>query len=189
MMRFLRSKGVRFVALFFLLFGVLYVVNYVLMGVMIPGGDHYVPWVHNNLNYIEGMRTLLLNSTSAMLNLLGFYNIQEGNILWVKGGHNIRLMYSCLGLNVLFMWWAFVISFPRSFVQKVIWFIGGTILLVIINIGRLTLLTACPDNVFDIIGKIDHHNLFNIVSYGLILVFMKISIDSSMKQSEEHAME
>lgn len=184
-MRYLQNKAIRFVVVFFLVFGLLYAANYVLTGMMIPGGKYYSSLLDDHLNYISGMRVLLLDSTETMLNVMGFYTIQEGNILWVKGGHNIRLMYSCLGLNVLFMWWAFVISFPRVFWQKILWFIGGSLLLIMINIGRLTLLTACPDDMFDLIGKIDHHNLFNAVSYGLIFIVIKVSIDSSLKDSKE----
>lgn len=178
MIRFVKGKAVRFVLLFFVCYGVLYGANYVLTGMLIPGG-YYVSWMDNYTDYISGMRELLLGTTAVLLDWMDFYTVRDGNILWVKGGHNIRMMYTCLGLNILFMWWAFVVAFPRSFKRKVKWLIGGTILLVGINIARLTVLTAAPDDLFSLIGKVDHHNIFNVVSYGLILMFIKTSIDKS----------
>lgn len=179
----LHTKAIRFVLVFCVTYGVLYFLNYAITGLMVPGG-YYWAWLDNYVDYISGMRYFLLHTTSQLVTWAGHYNIIDGNILWVQNGHNIRLMNTCLGLNMLFLWWAFVVSFPRSFVQKIKWFVGGSILLIALNITRLTTLTIAPDDLFALIGKVDHHNLFNIISYGLIFLFIKISIDNSLKRAK-----
>ncbi len=173
------KTAVRFVLLFCLTYGLLYTTNYILTGLIQPGG-YYSEWLHNHLDYVTRFRIFLLSSTAFVAELFSHDIYLKGDILFVKGGHNIRMIYSCLGINILCLWWAFVITIPMQLKSKLLYFITGTICLIVLNITRLSLLTMSPDDFLFGQLVVDHHTIYNWVVYGLILLVMKQVIDNKV---------
>ncbi|MCB0696360.1 MAG: hypothetical protein KDC07_03285 [Chitinophagaceae bacterium] len=170
------KTAVRYVLLFFISYGLLYITNYILTGLLQPGG-YYSEWLANNLDYVTAFRTLLLTSTANVVELFDYYTCLRGNILFVEGGHNIRMVYSCIGINILCMWWAFVIAMPMKMKTKTVYLLAGTMCLIALNIIRLSMLTMSPNDYSYGELIIDHHTIYNWVVYGLILIVMKRVID------------
>ncbi|MCB0699745.1 MAG: archaeosortase/exosortase family protein [Chitinophagales bacterium] len=170
------KTAVRYVLLFFISYGLLYITNYILTGLLQPGG-YYSEWLANNLDYVTVFRTFLLRSTSSVIEILGYETYLQGNVLYTKGGHSIRMVYSCIGINILCMWWAFVIALPMKLLRKLLHFIFGTVCLIGLNISRLSMLTMSPDDYS--LGELvlDHHTIYNCLVYGVILITMKRVID------------
>lgn len=168
--------------LFIVVYGILYAINYILTGLTVKGG-YYWSWLDDNLDYISAFRHFLLKSTGALISLLGYNNYVDGNILWVQGGRNIRMVYSCIGMNILCMWWAFVIAFPMQLKRRVLFFITGSILLVCLNILRLSLLTITHGQISILGFEVDHHTVFNATCYILIFLVIRAVINKELKNA------
>lgn len=166
----------QFLLVFVISYGILYTINYISTGLLQPEG-YYSAWLHQNLDYVRSYRTFLLTGTALVTELFGHNTFLRGDILFVKDGHNIRMAYSCMGINILCLWWAFTIAVPMSVKKKLFHFMLGTACLIILNITRLSLLTMSPKDVS--LGQmiIDHHDLYNCIVYGLILIAMKHIVD------------
>jgi exosortase/archaeosortase family protein len=62
-------------------------------------------------------------------------------------------------------WVAFVMANKQNWKKKAYWILGGCLLTWIINCLRVTILMVALNNNWPINGNIDHHTLFNIISY------------------------
>lgn len=161
------NKQIMFVATFFLSYGFFYGLNYILTGLLQPGG-YYSPILDEYFDYIEAFKDLLLRSTSTVIGVLGYDSMLDGNVLLVYGGTSLRMFFSCMGLNLIFVWWSFVIAFPLGFRKSVMFIVIGTISLVLLNIIRLSALSVADDDSVLYKGIIDHHTLYNWIIYVII---------------------
>lgn len=168
-------RAIVFITLFLFLYALLYVTNYALTGLIQPGG-YYSEWLNTHFDYVTLFRQFLLKSTAKVIGWFSYETAITGNILWVKGGHNIRMVYSCMGLNLLFVWWAFVIAFPMAIKRKLFLFIAGTASLVSLNIIRLSAITMSPQTFVYKEWAVNHHTLFNGVAYVLIFFAIRQTI-------------
>lgn len=172
----LKNPRFKFVLLFIAAYIGLYSTNYILTGIIQPGG-YYNEWLATHFDYIAAFRTFLLGATAKVVKLMNYDTYLTDNILYVKGGHNIRMVYSCMGVNILCLWWAFIITLAISIKEKAFYFFAGTFCLILLNIIRLSLLTISPKDISFGQLMIDHHDLYNWVVYGLIFLVMKQIID------------
>jgi len=179
-----RNDTVKFVVRFLLLYGFLYAFNYVYTGLTVEGGS-YSPWLDHNLDYITGMRNLILNSASYILTIIGYENYVYGNLLRVTGHNTIRMVYSCIGLNILCMWWAFTLSFPQPLKRKIAYMIGGSVFITLLNIIRIIMVTLAPKDptIFNI--PVDHHDVYNVIVYTIIILFIFRIINKSTRLADK----
>lgn len=173
-------SALKFVLVIIILYGLLYSLNYILTGLIQPGG-YYSEWLATNFDYITAFRNFLLGTTGVIVETLGYDINQQGNVLYVKGGQSIRMVYSCIGINILCIWWAFVAAVPMRWMQKIIHLLLGTLVLVSINLIRLCALTLNINAQLGIKTIVDHHILYNFVVYVLIFVVMKKVVDKQLK--------
>lgn len=164
-----------FVLLFLLVYGLLYTANHVLTGAMQKGGI-YSEWLDDNLDYVTVFRTFLLQSTAHISQLFGHDTFLREDTLFVKGGHNIRMIYSCIGMNLLFIWWSFVFAFPMNIYKKLSFFFSGTLALIALNILRLSVITLSPRTLSYKEWVIDHHSLYNCLIYVTICIVIRTLI-------------
>lgn len=90
------------------------------------------------------------------------------------------MVYSCMGINILCMWWAFIIAIPMKLKKKFVHFLLGTFCLIALNIMRLSMLTMSPDDYSFGELIVDHHTIYNWIVYGLILLTIKRIIDKKL---------
>lgn len=180
--KILKNDIASFVIKFLVLYGVFYGFNYIYTGLTVPGGS-YSPWLDHNADYISGLRNFILNGASTLLSWLGYDNRVYGYFMEVIDGKTIRMVYSCIGLSILCMWWAFIISFPQSLKNKLIYFFGGTAFIIGLNIIRIALVAIAPRNLTIFNIPVDHHDIFNIVVYGIIILFIFRIINKSSKDT------
>lgn len=157
----------KFIFSFLVLFLLFYYFNILFFGLTSPG-NHYNAFFANHLNYIQWLRQILLDSSAAIVNLLGLTAINNNYELLVAGHGVIRLVYSCLGLGVISFFTAFVIAYPKPLRAKVIFILTGILAIEILNIIRFVLLALFWDKHSAQI--IDHHTLFNAIIYILICI-------------------
>ncbi|QEC77906.1 glycosyltransferase [Mucilaginibacter ginsenosidivorax] len=169
----------KFVFRFLFLFLLFYYFNILFFGITNPG-SHYYPFLANHLNYIQGLRWLLLSISTQVLNGLGFSAIHNGTELLVAGKGAIILVYSCLGLGLMSFFAAFVIAYPKKTNQKLIFLTSGILVIQLLNILRFVLLALFWNK--DASRIVDHHTIFNIILYTIIM----ISLYFWVKQNDEH---
>ncbi|MDF3079254.1 MAG: glycosyltransferase [Sphingobacteriaceae bacterium] len=162
-----RNPAMVFAVTFVVLFCLLYYFNELYIGITSPGGN-YSPWLDKHLNYIRGFRHLLLDISSFVLSALGFEAVTDDTHLWVRGHSGIVLVYSCLGFGVMSFFTAFVLAWPKSWKEKA-WFLpAGLVLIQALNILRFIVISIFYNRA-SMNGLIDHHDLFNIILYFILL--------------------
>lgn len=174
----------RFAFSFLLLFVIFYYFNILFYGVTSPG-NHYSPFLANNLNYIQGLRWLLLSCSTQILNWMGFTAIHNGTQLLVAGKGSIEVVYSCLGLGLMSFFAAFVISYPKQLKQKIIFLISGILVIQALNITRFVLLALFWNKKANRI--VDHHTIFNIIIYIIIMISLYFWVTKYDKANGRHA--
>ncbi|MDP9077374.1 MAG: glycosyltransferase [Bacteroidota bacterium] len=162
---------IRFILLFVILFAAFYYFNIFFFGVTSPG-NHYSAFLADNLNYIQGLRWLLLKASAAVLGWFGFTAVTNQYELLVAGRGVIQLVYSCLGLGVISFFAAFVLAYPAKLKSKFIFLVSGILGIELLNVLRFVLLALFwhkKDN-----RIVDHHTVFNIIIYVIIAITLYI---------------
>ncbi|GAB3927751.1 exosortase Y [Mucilaginibacter myungsuensis] len=156
----------RFIVLFVGLFLIFYYGNLMVWSLVSPNGKHYNEFVDAHLNYIGGMRSILVNLTVNSLKLLGYKVIYNQDSIRVIGRNGILIAYDCIGMGVMSFFTAFTIAYPKPIKIKVIFLIAGIVVIQVLNICRMCLLALYwhkPQ-----VRSIDHHLVFNVVIYAVI---------------------
>lgn len=151
--------------------------NLFMNSVISVGGKYYNAFISDNFNYIQGLRTLLITPAVWIIKLFGFYAINNEMDVMVVDGPLLRINYSCLGLGVMSFFTAFVIAFPAKLKAKIRLFIIGTIMIYVLNVGRIAGLGVLlgffksqRDNFTY------HHEIFNIIVYLCIFLLLYLYI-------------
>ncbi|MFD2864310.1 exosortase Y [Mucilaginibacter antarcticus] len=174
----------KFAAWFVSLFVVFYYSNILFLGITSPG-KYYSPFLAQHLNYIQGLRWVLLKSSAGILNSLGYYTITNTYDLLVAGHGIIRLAYDCLGLGVISFFTAFVLAYPKPPRAKLVFIITGIVAIQLLNIARFVLLalfwTRGDSEV------VDHHTLFNMLMYVIISISLYFWVKTDIAPKRQHA--
>jgi len=158
---------VKFAVTFLILFLLFYYFNIMFFGLTSPG-NNYSPFLATYLNYIQGLRWLLLQCSACILRLLGYTAITNSTGLLVAGKGIIQLVYSCLGLGIISFFSAFVIAYPAQKGSKTQLIIAGIVCIELLNVARFVLLALFWSRKAQQI--IDHHTIFNIVIYIIVAI-------------------
>ena len=172
--------------------------NLFMNSVISEGGKYYNAFISENLNYIQGLRTILITPAVWIIKLFGFYAISNEMDVMVVDGPMLRVNYSCLGLGVMSFFTAFVIAFPAKLKSKIKLFLIGTIMIYILNVSRIAGLGV-------LLGYFKsqrhnftyHHEIFNVIVYICIFLLLYLYIkknsilvskpnpDNSIEKSDE----
>lgn len=174
----------KFVFTFLLLFLLFYYFNILFFGITSPG-SHYYPFLADYLNYIQGLRWILLSASSQVLGWLGFTAIHNGTELLVAGKGTIVLVYSCLGLGLISFFSAFVIAYPKKPKQKMFFLIAGILSIELLNVIRFVLLALFWNKKANQI--VDHHTIFNITLYIIIMITLYFWVKKNDNTINKHA--
>lgn len=180
----MKNPVIKFISTFIILFVVFYYFNILFFGITSPG-NHYIPFLAEHLNYIQTLRSLLLTCSKQVLGWLGYAVIINQYDLLVAGRGSIRLVYSCLGLGLISFLSAFVIAYPKPLKAKVIFLITGIITIEFLNVLRFVLLALFWNKKDNQI--IDHHTIFNITLYILIMISLYFWVKHNDKAINGHA--
>jgi exosortase/archaeosortase family protein len=179
-----KNEPLRFIISFIFLFAVFYCFNIGYIGITAPG-NYYSAFLANHLNYISGLRHLLLQCSATILKWLGFMVITNDTELLVPGRGIIILAYDCLGLGIISFFAAFVLSYPKKTKMKAVFLIAGILGIEFLNIIRFVVLALFW-------GKnnskiLDHHTIFNIFIYLVIAItlYFWVKGDNALPQSDE----
>lgn len=166
-------------------FCVLYFGTLAVIGLSAPGG-YYSGFVDTYLNFIPAFRNSLLFASKYFLSIFGYecYQSSPTQLLIVGGGGGVNLVYSCLGFGVTSFWLAFVFANTGIWKKKLLWMIGGTAVLYIINVVRISLVLLANGKHWNFPFGLDNHTWFNVVAYGMIFLMMWVYDRRGRKEVE-----
>lgn len=162
----------RFIGLFMLLSLLLYELNTFYIGITAKGGL-YVPFLDQHFNYINWWRKFTINSAAMVLRWMDYIVYTNDYQLKVIGRHGFTMVYTCLGYGIMSVFSAFVITFPGHIKARYVFLILGLILIQLLNTIRLIILSLYWDKRKPLLA-IDHHDLFNMVVYTLLILVVYI---------------
>lgn len=141
------------------------------MGITDPN-NLYSPFLANYLNYISWISSSILNTANLIDHLLGLNSYVSENIIETTSGARVILSYDCLGLGIISFWIAYIIADISSWQNKILWSISGALLIWFINCWRIAILLLALQNKWNASQNIDHHQVFNYVSYVIIFLLI-----------------
>jgi exosortase/archaeosortase family protein len=143
-----------------------------IIGLSAPEG-YYSSFVDNYLNFIPAFRNFILFATKQVLAILGYESFQKtATQLRIVGGGGVNIVYSCLGYGVTSFWLAFVFANTGTWKKKLAWMVGGALVLLVINVLRVSLVALASHNRWAFPLGLDHHTWFNIAAYGMIFLMI-----------------
>lgn len=178
----LSNPTYRFLILFIGIFSALYYFNIFFLGMTSPE-NYYSPFLDKNLNYVFLLQETLMKITVYILELLGYNTFTKDNWLHVSGKGGFILAYSCLGIGVMSFFTAFVIAFPKPLKSKLLFLPAGLIFIQLLNITRFVLLSLYwKGSIFK--NVIDHHDLFNLILYVILLGVIYLWVNEGKEKGE-----
>lgn len=130
-------------------------------------------WYVDTLN---SFATILLIASKYFTELFGFEVVTYGKSIRIIDGFKAASIYldrGCMGRNVMLGFAALIAVFPGKFIHK-LWYIPmGLLIIIFINILRISGLAitayCCPQY-----SDINHHFIFKIVAWAVIFVLWVI---------------
>lgn len=148
-----------------------YYFNLFFLGITDPK-NYYIAFLDHHLNYISWLNTSILTVANIIDHKFNVTATVSGNRIYVPGGATVFLSYACLGFGIMGFWIAFIIAHKAGWKNKLLWCLSGAIIIWFINCWRIAILMLALQNNWDRPTFIDHHDMFNIVAYILILTLM-----------------
>lgn len=181
----IRQQKYYHIILFLLLYGLFYWGNYIYTGLTVPGGK-YVAFLDHYLNYVRVFRNFLLQCTASLIRLTGQDAfVHDYGVRTQTGG--VRLIYACLGFAIFSFWWAMILAFPQTLKNKLLYLFGGTLIIVALNIIRITAVALVFSSEWGRNHRgFDHHLVFNIVVYCILfyMLFRWFNIPQQISTTE-----
>ena len=167
-----------FLLKFFLLFSFLYFGTLIIIGLSSPG-NQYSSFIAKYLDYVSGLKILLMRGTAVVASLFGYETLEHPNyIVRAINGRGVMIAFDCVGYGVMSFWIAFIIASNVRIKKTLVWLIGGLLIIYLINIFRIGLYLVALNKKWPMPLGLDHHTWFNIVVY-IALFFMIWKFDMS----------
>ena len=112
--------------------------------------------------------------------------ISSATQLRMVNGGAVNLVYSCIGYGVTSFWLAFVFANKGTWKKKLVWMTGGTLIIWIINVIRISLVLLSNAEHWQFPFGWDNHTWFNIVAYLAIFIMIYFFDRASKKKPVNH---
>lgn len=162
-----------FVSRFLIIFVALYYFNIAFIGITGRGGV-YIEFIDQHLNYIRWLRESIIYLSSVVLHLFHYDTIRLPYHLKIIDGVRVGVGYSCLGYGIMSFQIALALSYPFKYLVRRVYLFVGLLIIYILNILRISAVGIAYTELSNF--NIDHHFIFNIISYFVIFAMMVITI-------------
>jgi exosortase/archaeosortase family protein len=180
-----KSPFTFFLVKFVALYALLYFFNVAFIGITSPS-NYYNSFLDRHLDYIDLLRGAVLQVSRLLTSLSGFNTrIEEPYLLRIEAGPGVKMVYSCIGYGIMSLWTAFVIAYDGRVKRKILWALMGCFCIFLINCLRVSVLLIALAKKWNVNEYLDHHTMFNIVSY--ILIFLMMYLYTNRTTSIEHS--
>jgi exosortase/archaeosortase family protein len=163
------NPSLTFVIKFLGLFAFIYGFYVLYLAIISPGGKLYSVFLDEHLNFVSWLRYVLIESSAAILNILGYQTKTNVYQMLVVGHNVVHIGYDCLGFGVMSFFTAFVIAYPGVLKTKLYFWGIGLLVIQFLNLLRFVILSLYwrpTKNVY----ISDHHTIFNIIVYMIIAI-------------------
>jgi exosortase/archaeosortase family protein len=151
----------------------LYYFNLLYVGITIPGGNIYSTFLSDHLNYVSWIQVSILETANAIMHFAGVHSyVGAGYTLNINNVPILYMAAACAGLGIMSFWVAFIIAQKNTIKVKLVWCVAGIVSIWIINCLRVSLLFVALKNNWQVNKYIDHHELFNLCAYSVIILMM-----------------
>ena len=158
---------------FVLLFVALYYFHIIFNGITSREGNYYSPFLDQYLNYIRWLTLSILKMAQLIIRLFGVDAYIEGSqVLKSASGLGVNLWLPCLGLGITSFWIAFIAFQAIPVTKKIYWCLSGICAIWFINCWRIALLLLSLENDWKANPYLDHHDIFNIAAYGVVIALI-----------------
>jgi exosortase/archaeosortase family protein len=155
-----------------LIFAFCYLTTLAVIGLSAPGG-YYYSFVAENLDYVNGIKRSIIAAVGWLLGIFGFETKTEPRFLIrILNKKGVIIAMDCVGYGVYSFWIAYIAANTGRLLKKIIWIIGGLLLLWLINVFRISLFLITINKNQRMPLGIDHHTWFNIAAYLAIFIMM-----------------
>lgn len=150
-----------------------------------PGSPVYSQYLFDHFHFVSWIRSSILYTSNVFTHLMGLDTfIASDKIIAVKGGRSLIMARQCLGLEITGFWVSFILAHQIDIKRKISWAIAGVLSIWLLNTWRVAILLYALQNKWPMPTKIDHHDLFNYITYALIvgliyLFYRKGSMENS----------
>jgi len=138
----------------------------------------YLPFVAGDLNYINWIIDSVLHTANVFCKTLGMDTYVTMHDIRVPQGVGVRMSFACIGFGIMSLWIAFITAHKTNLKTKLVWSLGGVFTIWFINCCRIAILLIALDHRSKVISFIDHHTIFNLVTYSVIAFIMYLYIRS-----------
>jgi exosortase/archaeosortase family protein len=174
-----------FIIKLLLLFSIFYYGTQFYIGIT-SKGNYYNAFLDKYFNYINWLRCTILKSASIVCYIFGYDTKIENIIsLRVVNGYKVNMVYSCLGIGILSSWAAFAIAFPNNLKRKIIWLFAGLLTIWFANVIRVAVLLMLLNKTKDVKGFPNHHTIFNVIAYMIVIVLIYFYSKEKTVKSEQ----
>ena len=159
---------IRFCSVFF----TLYACFMFFIGIAMPGGIIESQFLFEHFNFIRAYTDLVINTVISSLHFIEINAWRNGLITIKTANGGVNIIYGCLAIGITCIWLSFVIALKNRLLNKFIWAIIGSLFLFALNIFRIGLILIVQEHNtkhLAIVG-LDHHTLFDIACYVLLLL-------------------
>jgi exosortase/archaeosortase family protein len=152
---------------------VLYYFTVAFNGVVSPEGTYYSAFLDHHLNFIDSFRGSIMFVANLITHSVGT-NSYIANHQLMKVGKNIEfeIWLPCLGFGIISFWISFIVNSSSTLMRKSMWCVFGILSIWFINCLRIALFIISVDKNWPQNKLIDHHDMFNLVAYLLIVTLM-----------------
>lgn len=172
------NSVVRFLASFVSWFLFLIGLNHLFIGLSVKGGI-YNEWISANMDYVSAFRLFILKAASFFVKIFGFESEVSSYTLRLSNVSTVKMVYSCIGFDILSFWTAFTFAYPQAWKRKFLFMVLGVLTITFLNVIRVGGL-AMIRSIHSIRSlDIDHHLIFNIVVYSVVFIMIHFMIKIS----------
>jgi len=155
------------------------------IGLCAPGGFYWA-FADEYLNFIRAYRHLLIGGAAVICDILGLTYLTNDTALRIVGHGGIKIVYSCLGFGIISMLIALAFAVPyQKLKTRFLFLFAGLLLFSLLNITRLFVVAYYARQAAKL--TIDHHLIFNLSCYFLILIGIYWWIKQSAAKETTHS--
>ncbi len=166
---------------FICLFVPMYYINLFVWGITDPR-NYYSPFIDNYLNYISWIDNSILYTSNLIVHAFGLNSFVIGKLIKIPAGAGVWLMPPCTGLGIMSFWIAFVVSHRLHWKIKFYWSLTGVAIIWFVNCWRIAVLLMSLQNKWATFKFLDHHEMFNIAAYCVVLLLIYLFNKRSRKE-------
>ena len=158
---------------FLIIFFILYYGFIIYVGLSTPGGKIYSSFLYSYLDIPDWMSMFVAKASTLLLKIMGYDAYQKNAVnVSIHRSRGVTIAWGCIGMAVMFLWFAFIIAHKAKLIYKLKWIIAGILLIFLFNIIRITLIVLSYKYNWTYFQSFNAHATFNFITYVIIILLM-----------------